>query len=147
MNKFIKYLLYIIIAIALLGTMAWFAFLNVPKASSQGKTADFQLPATELYQAFEADEEASNAKYISKIIDVTGTIEEISTDEQGAAVVLLAGGDFGGVLCTLEKSQSEKIKAKKLGDTITIKGVCTGMLMEVVLNKGVIGSKFKIHVP
>ena len=138
MNRFVKFLLYTIVAIALLGAIAWFAFLNVPKASSQGKTADFKLPATELYQAFETDEEASNAKYISKIIDVSGIIEDISTDEQGAAVVLLAGGDFGGVLCTLEKSQSEKIKAKKLGDNITIKGVCTGMLMEVVVNKGVI---------
>ena len=138
MNKFIKYLLYALVAIALLGTIAWFAFLNVPKASSQGKTAEFTVPATELFQAFEANEEASNAKYIGKIIDVSGTIEEITTDEQDAPVVLLAGGDFGGVLCTLEGSQKEKIKTKKFGDQITIKGVCTGMLMEVVVNKGII---------
>ena len=139
MNKFLKFFLYAIIGLLLIGAIAWFAFLNVPKASSQGKTADFTLPATELYQAFETAEEASNAKYISKIIDVTGTIEDITTDEQGAPVVLLAGGgDFGGVLCTLEKSQAEKIKAKDFGDAITNKGVCTGMLMEVVVNKGVI---------
>lgn len=139
MNKFVKYILYAIAAIIIIGGIAWFAFLNVPKASSQGKTADFKVPATELFQAFETDEAASNAKYIGKIIDVSGTIEEISTDEQGAAVVLLAGGgDFGGVLCTLEPSQTEKIKAKDFGDDITIKGVCTGMLMEVVVNKGVI---------
>lgn len=139
MNKFIKFILYAIVAILLLGGIAWFAFLNVPKASSQGKTAEFTVPAAELFQAFEADETASNAKYIGKIIDVSGTIEEITTDEQGAPVVLLAGGgDFGGVLCTLESSQAEKIKAKSFGDQITIKGVCTGMLMEVVVNKGVI---------
>jgi len=135
MNKFIKYLLYALVAIALLGAIAWFAFLNVPKASSQGKTADFTLPATELFQAFDTDEAAGNAKYISKIIDVTGIIEEITTDEQGAPVVLLAGGgDFGGVLCTLEKSQAAKIKGKDFGDEITIKGVCTGMLMEIPKN-------------
>lgn len=139
MNKFLKYFLYVIVAVIILGGIAWFAFLNVPKASSKGKTAEFTIPATELFQAFEANETASNAKYIGKIIEVSGTIEEISTDEQGAPVVLLAGaGDFGGVLCTLEGSQAAKIKTKDFGDEITIKGVCTGMLMEVVVNKGII---------
>ena len=137
MHKVLKFLLGSLLAILILSGIAWFSFLNVPKASSQGKTADFQLTATELFQAFESDEASSNAKYIGKIIDVTGTINEISSDEQGAPVLLLARGDIGGVLCTLEKDQLDAINSKKLGDQITVKGVCTGMLMEVILNKGV----------
>ena len=139
MNKLVKYISYAFIVIILLGGIAWFSFLNVPKASSQGKNAEYTLPATDLFQAFEADEESSNAKYIGEIIEVIGTITEIDTDEQGAAVILLASdSDFGGVLCTLESSQLEKAMKLKLGDRVTIKGVCTGMLMEVVLNKGII---------
>lgn len=139
MNKFLKYSLYFLAILLVVSIIGYFAFMNAPKASSQGKTADFTMPATELYQAFEQDEETSNGKYIGKIIDVTGTIEEISTDEQGAPVILLASADgMGGVLCTLEPSQAEKVKGKDFGDEITIKGVCTGMLMEVVVNKGIV---------
>ncbi|MEM1121831.1 MAG: hypothetical protein AAGJ18_15375 [Bacteroidota bacterium] len=139
MNKFLKFLLYFLGIVLVVGIISYYAFMNAPKASSQGKTADFTLPATELYQAFEQDEEGSNGKYIGKIVQVTGTITEISEDEQGAPVILLAGVDgFGGVLCTLEASQAEKAAKKDLDDAVTIKGVCTGMLMEVVVNKGIL---------
>ena len=140
MNKFIKYLLYFLVALAIILAIGWFAFLNVPKASSQGKTADFQLSSAELFQAFEQDEAAANTKYIGKIIELSGTIEDISEDEQGAAVVLLSAGEdaLGGVLCTMELSEKEKTLAKQPGESIRLKGVCTGMLMEVVLNKGVL---------
>jgi len=45
---------------------------------------------------------------------------------------------IGGVLCTLEGSQKEKASKLEIGAMSKVKGVCTGMLMEVVLNKGVI---------
>jgi hypothetical protein len=136
MNKVVKFVLYFLLILIVLAGIAWFVFLNVPQASNIGKPAEFQLPATELFQAFEQDEATSNTKYIGKVIEVSGTIEEISTDEKGSPVVLLAGGgDFGGVLCTFEASEKDKVTALATGQNVKIKGSCSGMLMEVVLNR------------
>jgi len=139
MNKIGKYLLFAVLGLALIGAFSYFSFMNVPKASSKGKEVELSVTATELFQQFEQDEAASNTKYISKIIAVTGVIEEIEEDENDGVVLFLrTGDDFAGVLCTLESTQKDKASSLKIGDSVTVKGVCTGMLMEVVINKGVL---------
>jgi len=50
-------------------------------------------------------------------------------------LLLETSADEAGVLCTLEMSEKEKISGKKVGELITVKGVCAGMLFEVVLNR------------
>lgn len=140
MNRIVKILLLFLLILAAIGAISYFSFMNAPKASSEGKNADYTIAATELFQQFEADETASNTRYIGKIVEVSGTIGDITEDENGAPVILLEAGEdgFGGILCTLEGSQKEKTKGLSIGQNIKIKGVCTGMLMEVVLNKGVL---------
>ena len=138
MSKFVKYLLLFVIGIGIAIAISWLSFLYVPKESNLSKKADITITATQLFQQFEQDEAASNATYISKVVEVSGLLQEISTDENGSTVLILAAGDFGGVLCTLEASQKERASNLQIGKEITVKGVCTGMLMEVVLNKGVI---------
>ena len=140
MNRVLKILLFLVLALAIVGAISYFSFMNAPKASSEGKKVDFTIAATNLYQQFEADEATSNTKYIGKIIEVSGTIGDITKDENGATVVLVEAGEeeMGGVLCTLEASQKEKSDKLNIGESVKIKGVCTGMLLEVVINKGVL---------
>ncbi len=122
-----------IIAIVLIaGLVIW----NLPEENVAKKSVDYKVAATGLFEEYTANEEAGNAKYIGKIIQVSGIIEDLSKDEKGDDVVLIAGDDMGsGVLCSLEPSESSKIGHYKRGDTITVKGRCTGMLMDVVMNK------------
>lgn len=142
MNKSIKFLLIALLSLAIIGMISYFSFMNAPKASSKGKKIELSIPATELFQAFEQDEAASNEKYMSKIIAVTGILQEMEEDRNGAPVLFLqTGEDFAGILCTLESSQKEKAAVLKMGDPVTVKGVCTGMLMEVVINKGILIDK------
>lgn len=111
--------------------------LNMPKASIENKTVDVSIHAAALYNEYSGDEKTSNQKYIGKVVETSGNILELSKDEMGADVILLAAGNApGGILCTLEKGQS--IDSLKNNDLVKIKGQCTGMLMDVVLNKCII---------
>ena len=135
MKKLIKFLLAIIV-LALIG---YFVILNLPKSSVKNKKADYQLDATELYSAFENNEKKSNKLYIGKTIEVKGRFLNQNKDNQDATVVILdGGGSLGGVLCTLEQGQESRLDNIQPGDMLTIKGMCTGLLMDVVLNKCVI---------
>ena len=78
----------------------------------------------------------ADQKFINQVIQVSGTIFEKSTDQQGATVFILKTGESeAGVLCTMTLEESTKVANKNVGDPITLKGQCSGMLMEVVLNR------------
>lgn len=139
MSKTLKYFLYFLLSLAVMGGLIMLFLFYAPEKNLQREAADLQISATELFTQYEADEAAGNKKYIDQIIDVTGTVAEISEDEDGSPVVILREQDaFSGVLCTLKDSERSAVKDLQIGQSATIRGFCTGMLMDVVLNKCVV---------
>jgi len=43
------------------------------------------------------------------------------------------GGDLAGVGCQLEKNTKSNMNKLIVGESVTIKGICTGILIDVVL--------------
>jgi hypothetical protein len=113
----------------------------MPETSMSKQTPDFIMPATKLAEEFETDPSASNSKFIDRVIEVTGVISDISTDQNNSIVFILRDNEtLKGVLCTVSEKSTKKAEHYKVGDTVAIKGTCTGMLFEVVLNKCIIMS-------
>jgi len=111
----------------------------MPDKNYSKVNADYTIQATALLSEFEKNESKANQKYMDKVVEVAGTIAEISKDQKGATVVALRNADaFSGVLCTLQDISDDAIQPYSVGKPIKIRGVCTGMLMDVVLNKCVI---------
>ena len=107
--------------------------MNLPKASVETKDADYNLDAVTLFNEFNSNEAASNKKYISKVLVVTGKVESLEKDKNGAQVVIISSNDsFNGVMCTMEMGENLNVK---VGDKISLKGICTGKLSDVILNK------------
>jgi len=132
MKRILYFLLGLLLVIGLAGVIIW----NLPKTSIENKATEITIAAAEISKVYNNDEKAANARFIDKIVALEGTIADVTTDENGATVFLLEGVDMlSGVLCTLDASQTEKAKTKKTGDIVKLKGKCTGMLMDVVLNK------------
>ncbi len=109
-------------------------------STDQHVAADFTSSPSSLFAEFESNEGVASKKYIGKTIELQGILVEKDSDESGAPVVLLASSKDGDpeVFCTLEQSEQSSFDELTLGQSLTIKGQCTGMLMEVVLNKGII---------
>lgn len=140
MNKILKSLLILLAVLIIGGFIGWQVFLNIPKATVKEKAVDITISADNLYKEYSANEGAGDKKYISQVIQVKGKITDKYEDEQGASVVLLGleGEDMGGVLCTFELSEKEKINQISIGEEVSVKGSCSGILMEVVLNRCVL---------
>lgn len=134
-----KKLLWALLIIILLLVGAGFYALNMSGDSVANKDADHTLTASALYKDYSANEKKGNVKYIGKTIEVSGTIAEMSQDQEGATVLMfVAPGEMEGVMCTIEKDQNTSALA--LGQSVKVKAQCTGMLemTGVVLNKGVL---------
>ncbi len=132
MKKLIKILLIVIILILI----PIIIFQLVPQASFDHKEADYSLDINTLASAFNEDESAANKLYLGKVIEVSGEILEVFKDEGDSWVALLGaqGAKDPLVMSTFDNNVSDEHQIE-VGQTITVKGQCTGKLMEVVLNK------------
>jgi len=131
-----KKLLYILITLLVIAVIAYFIVLNLPKASSKNKDASFKIEANDLYSEFQANEVLANKKYIGKTIEISGSIMDMDRDKQGATVLYIdADAGINGLLCTMEMNQKAKFE---VGQEVTLKGLCSGYLQDVVLNKCVL---------
>ena len=93
------------------------------------------VTAVQLVKEYQASEPEANKKYLDKAIQVSGTISEVKTNQDGNATITLASDDtFSGVFCTL-KAKETNVAA---GATVTIKGICSGMLSDVRLREAVV---------
>lgn len=134
-----KTLIKILVALIAVLIIGYIVVMNLPQANIKGATVDEEISAHELYQTYIQDEATADAKYLGKVIKISGIIDEIDTDEQGDPVVLLSNQENEIVaFVTLEPSEKNKIKKYKSGQAISIKAQCSGMLMEVALTKGLI---------
>ena len=122
----------VLVIIILIITVKW--IFQPASKSVQKEEAEFMFGASALVNEFITDEQMANSLYLDKIIQVTGTVNNIVDDESVIVVSLKDPESTSGVLCSFDKSV---LSADDLtvGTKITVKGVCTGFLLDVVLTK------------
>lgn len=119
--------------ILLLILIGWSIYLyNKPHSNTAGLEADFRISAADLYAAFQKDEAASNKKFMGKVIEVNGPVAEIDTGS-GNTNILISASATGGINCSFSNAGFVEAESPKKGNIITIKGRCTGFLMDVNL--------------
>ncbi len=93
----------------------------------------FKLEASTFIKQFETDESKANAKYADKTISVHGVAHTVQTTDTTATVFLNDGYSGTSVVCQFGRESNEEMKDLKKGDLVTIKGICSGYLMDVVM--------------
>jgi hypothetical protein len=128
----------IIIGILVLGILSAFVaykMYNKPHLNVGEASADISISAEKILGDFSADEMTANLKYLEKIIEVKGVISELNIEKQKGIITLKTTDDFGSVLCHLSEEATKKMSVFQVGEIITVKGICTGYLMDVILIK------------
>ena len=106
---------------ALIGVGTAFYLWNKPHKkveNAQGISIDAKVLARE----YSADEKATDAKYLNKAIEVSGTIMELDKNQDGGLMVILQTDDpAAGVQCAMRDKGLNLSKGH-----IVIKGFCSG---------------------
>ena len=132
---------YVLVFFALLSMVAIGAFwqFNKPSRNLTEEKADLSISTTELYRQFSENEVQANQQYLDKIVQVRGVLQTINRGEGGSLNLILDGGsEMGGVICEIPNDNVPEGLNLQTGKELTIKGQCTGFLMDVVLVKCVI---------
>lgn len=128
----------LLIAIILLGFIGaisiWLYVFKKSDLSVASRSVEVEITVNELVRQFESNEEIANKEFLDKIILVIGNVESVNEDSLGVSIYLKDPDEIAGVLCSFS-SGSIDIKAISEGETLKVKGLCSGYLMDVVLNK------------
>lgn len=104
--------------------------------------AEVTISAQNLMNAFTENEAAANAKYLNKIVRVQGVVKTISRDSLGSySIELATESELSVISCLLDKRHNEDAKKVTPGRSVTITGLCTGALTDVVLVRSVISEQ------
>ena len=133
MNK--KKIITIILGIGIISLFIAYQIYNKPHVNVSDTKSDITITADQIINDFSSDETKANRSYLDKIIKISGVISELKVVKQKGIITLKTNHDFGSVLCHLSDKASQKINSLKEEQTLTLKGICTGFLMDVILVK------------
>jgi len=118
------------------GAVIGYRMYNKPHRNVASETA-LELTAMRLAAEYEKDEAIANKKYLGNAVQVSGTVSEVTVNQQNKPVIVLLGGDMSGVQCTLQ----DNVHDIKKGDSITIRGFCSGYLTDVIIDRCIVHGK------
>ena len=122
----------IVIALGIIGLLAGaFMFYRIWYMPQRDVAEEIAIvvDAQNLLSAYETNSDNANALYLDKALEVTGVVGEISKNQQNKPVISLkTNSPVAGVRCTMKDDVQIAV-----GEKVTIKGRCTGYLMDVTL--------------
>lgn len=129
-----------IIAVLILGVGAVYYYVFI---YSKNNHRDIQsekslvISSEMLVKEYEASDSIANTKYLNKALEIKGCLAEKGTNTIGQITLIMGDQDpfAKRVFITLN---SKTPITQKVGDTIIVKGKCTGNLSDVVVTEAVI---------
>jgi len=128
-----KIIILVIAALIVTGFYFIWAQYHRKHADTTDLTATVRKEAMSLIKEFESDETAASLKYNGKVISVKGAVLKVENNNDKRNLILGDKSSAAGVICEFQpehKSDAGKIIP---GQQISVKGICTGMLLDVVM--------------
>jgi hypothetical protein len=125
-----RWLWYIVGSLALVFIIGFY-YYNKPVPGLDNLKAVYAVNAQTLYNEYEENEGIANGKYLNQVIEVKGTVNQVSRQK-----IQLETSSMFGIICEMAPESDET--QITIGDQITCRGVCTGKLMDVVLTRCIV---------
>lgn len=130
-----KDFIYLLLGAILVTVAAGIRMYFKPHRSVEAAEPAFTLSASELIDAFSNDEASANMLYGGKILQVRGEVKEVLFTDSSMVLQLGRADQLASVSCYFYNRNQGHSVSLQPGRSVTIKGICNGMLMDVVLDK------------
>ncbi|HEU5148287.1 MAG TPA: hypothetical protein VFT90_16290 [Chryseosolibacter sp.] len=132
------YVLLAVVAIFAIIAVVGLMIYNKPHRAVKTSPPAYTMTAAQLVDEFSQDEASANALYAGKVIQLNGRLKDIIRDD--STVILLLGDTSAlmSVSCYLMSDEEMKDTGLAPGKMVTVKGICNGVLMDVILDKAIL---------
>lgn len=126
----------LIVFLGFIGSVAFGYFMyNKPHQNMAKAKVEVTTSSTDLFAEYEANETTANEKFLGKIVEVTGVIQEVQMDGAEKKLILEGDGMMFGVICNMDELIDTHRTDFKAGNSVTLKCTCSGLLMDVVMKR------------
>lgn len=108
-------------------------FYNKPHVDVTNTEATYVLTAENLIKEYQENEIGSTEKYSENVILVKGKVFEVSTLKGNSVITLKDDSSESSIICHLLSGENLKILDLRKGQNVSIKGICTGYLLDVIM--------------
>jgi hypothetical protein len=116
----------VLICILVGGAYAWKEYNRKSIDLSDTKAA-YSLSAKELISEFSVADTASNTKYLSKVVAISGDIRSIDSSNNGAFTIVLSDTNSQtSIRCSMDSLEIKNLMQLKTGMNVSVKGIYTG---------------------
>lgn len=123
----------VVLCLVIIGALWGLYLFNKPHEGVEGIRPLAKLEAAELFGAFQADEAGANKRYLGQVLEVRGRVTAVTNADSALDVQLEGGSGVGGINCSMAPGEKGKSSFPAKGAMVTVKGRCTGYLMDVNL--------------
>jgi hypothetical protein len=140
-TSWVKKIVIAIIALSLvLGAAYWYIF-NDKFADTTERKAEFTVSADSFIQEFESNDSVANKKYADKIVAVSGRVSELEAADSTINVKFSNSLTGSYIIFDFQAQHAAEAKSLKIGDSITVKGSCSGSIYSKLLKTQFISFK------
>ena len=135
MKKILSVLLLVAI---ILGVIGYYFTQRDYRNDIKYQKADEEISARDLYAAFEVDEEKANNRFLGKTLLVEGVVQSIERVGDATTIKLDTGDPLGSIVCEMNTELQVDFGHVNEGQSVAIKGECSGKLLDIILVNSVI---------
>ena len=140
-SNWAKKIIIALIALSLvLGAAYWFIF-NDKFADTTERKAAYTISADAFIKEFESNDSVANKKYADKIVAVSGRVSELEAADSTINVKFSNSLTGSYIIFDFQAQHANEAKSLKVGDSITIKGSCSGSIYSKLLKTQFISFK------
>jgi tRNA_anti-like len=111
---------------------AWYIFTEKFEDTTKQK-ANFSVNAMDFIKEFQANDSLANKKYIEKMITVSGRVSETENADSTINIKMIDTLTESYIIFAFQAQNAAEAKSLKVGDSIAIKGSCSGGVYSEIL--------------
>ena len=135
-----KILLISILILAGIGAAIYWYIATEKFADTKDREAAFTVNAIDFIREFRKDDSVSNKKYGERIISVNGRVSELESPDSATVNIKFIDtttGDY--TIFAFQEQYLSEAKSVKVGDSVSVKGSCSGSIYSNLLDAYNIG--------
>jgi len=141
-RSWLKRLLITILIFAGIGAAIYWYIATEKFADTKDKEAAFTVNAIDFIREFRRDDSVSNKKYSEKIITVNGRVSELESPDSATVNIKFIDTTTGDhTIFAFQEQYLSEAKSAKVGDSVSVKGSCSGSIYSNLLDAYNIGFK------
>ena len=140
-KKWLRWILIAIVAMALAGGAIFYYVMTAEFADTTSEKPAYTISAMDLLTEFQQNDSAANKKYVEQILAVSGRVSEVEGVDTSATVKFVDSLTGSYLIFDFQSATSRQAAALQPGDSVTLKGSCSGSIYSRLRNAHMISFK------